>query len=734
MTGMKYSKSKILCHDIWYVLSSQYWLLVILLGIFLIFIPFSTAGLPGQSIFNVEVTHAQMRFRFIHEDFLPSVHLAAVAGGAAMALSLFSFLRSKRDTTIFMSLGMNRWQLFFVRTAAGMFMLAASICFPMLLSLLLNKLALGLYPGAVQRCFYLCAGICLTAFVSFLLMTFICALSGTLMESLLYGSAVAGGMTVLLYGCNLFINQLLWGGARGVTTYSGSPIPREGLVSAWKTWNPLLFFYEEMKNQSIFMRSGTQDFPSSLKLSVLVFWCVILVCLFACAYVALKYRKAEITGITGTNTIFSELVIGITAFFAGASVFSFLYEYLNSLAFLAGTIGFLLIHLFWRMTVFTYEITKKRAAVSALSQLAVTACFVVLLITDGFGHTNRILQKEDFVSAQFSYVGTPNYLSVPTMGSSTGNGYYVQCRMEISDPEEIARLAQIQQEFVKSKKMKKQLNTRRFSKTVVPYDIEFSYKDILGKEYYWYYDRASLDQLAALLKTDDFESVKKSSQKAVEGDVQSASSVWSVQAYQEGDIFLSDSRYLNRESLSLDEEERDSLLDAIAADVKKQTPKDIYYPEQEAKAVLMFTRTGEHDYERFSYHLNNTFVYVTDEFSNTCAWLQSRDLLYQPQGQVESITLQKFNPYENINGLSYPMSMYFMSYRADTLENFLILKDFGKKYIITGKEELSQLSSHLRNTWFMDEGGYLAAVKTEGNEGYSYMFIPEAEIPDFVKE
>ncbi|MGC4017843.1 MAG: hypothetical protein QM793_00420 [Muricomes sp.] len=66
---MKYSKSKVLRHDVWHVLSSQYWLFVILLGLFLILIPFSTAGLPGQSIFNVEVTHAQIRFRFIHEIF-----------------------------------------------------------------------------------------------------------------------------------------------------------------------------------------------------------------------------------------------------------------------------------------------------------------------------------------------------------------------------------------------------------------------------------------------------------------------------------------------------------------------------------------------------------------------------------------------------------------------------------------------------------------------------------------
>lgn len=716
------------------MLSSQYWLFFILLGVFLILIPFSTAGLPGQSVFNVEVTHAQMRFRFIHENFLIFVQMAAVAGGAAMALSLFSFLRSKRDTTIFMSLGMNRWELFIVRSGVGVVMLAAAVCIPMFLSLLLNKIALGLYPGAVERCFYVCGGICLTAFSSFFLMVLVCALSGTLMESLFYGSALAGGMTLLLYGCNLLVNKLLWGGARGVTTYSGNPIPRASLVSAWKNWNPLLFFYDGLKEQSVFMRSGTQEFPSDLKFSVLVLWCVFTVCLFAGSYMALKYRKAEITGITGTNSILSEVVIGLTAFFAGAAVISFLYEYLNILAFPAGAVVFLLIHLFWRKTVFAYEITGKKAAVSAFVQLGLMACFVTVLMTDGFGYTNRVLQREDFVSARFSYVGSPNYLSVPTMGSSTGNGYYVQCSMELTEPEEIEKLIRIQKKFVDSGKIKKELNVKAFSKTVIPYDIEFSYTDTVGKNYYWYYDRASLSQLAALLAADNFESVRWSSGAAVEGDVDEAASVWSAQAYREGDVYLSDSRYQKREQLSLEAKDRESLLQAIAQDVEKQTEKDRYYPDQEAKAILMFTRTGEHDYESFSYHLNNTFVYVTDEFTNTLKWLQGKNYHLQPQGQVESITLQKFNPYESINGLNYPMSMYFMSYRGTAMNNFLIPKDFGKPYVITGAEELSQLSSCLRNTWFMDEGGYMAAVKTAGADGYSYMFIPEDKVPDFVKE
>ena len=103
------------------------------------------------------------------------------------------------------------------------------------------------------------------------------------------------------------------------------------------------------------------------------------------------------------------------------------------------------------------------------------------------------------------------------------------------------------------------------------------------------------------------------------------------------------------------------------------------------------------------------------------------------QAQVESVTLQKFDPYIGINGMKYPMGMYFMSYRANSLDEFLVQKDFGTKYTITDEEKVRQLLPGLRNGYYMTEGGYLAAVKIAGKDGYVYMFLPADQVPGFVK-
>ena len=732
MTGKKYSKWKIIRHDIWHVISSQYWMFLLMLATFTVMIPFSTAGLPGQSVFNLEVTHSQMKFRFIHEDFVTAVQIAVILFGCVTALSLFRFLRNKRDTTIFMSLGMNRWQLFIDRALVGVVMLTLAICIPMLISFYLNKMALGVYPGEVERCLYLCGGMCLTAYTCFFIVVLACALSGTLEESILFTTVMAGGITILSYSCNMLMNKLVWGGARGITTYSGSPIPKESLVEVMKHYNPISFFSDELRNQSIFLRTGTQSIPLPVDKSLLVLWLVVALIVFTLAYFALKHRKAEITGMTGGNVIFSEVVICISAFFISAVSFSFFYDFFKVPAYIAGAAVFLVVHVIWRKTLFSYDMTWKCKSICAFAELAAAGVLVVVMAGDGFGHTSKILDRTEFVSAECSFVGSPNYLPVETMGSSTGNGYYIQSTVATENADEIDVIRKINKNIQDEGKKKKELNTEEFHKTVVPYDIEFRYTDTMGKEYYYYYDRASLDQLAALLAVDDFENFRRDEKHTVKGDLDSSSFVWASQAYKEGEIYLSDHYYTKRQKLELTEEDRASLLDAVAEDSYAQSGEERYYPEEDAEAVLMFTKTGEHDVENFAYHLNNTFVYVTDEFTNTLAWMEEHGYAGQEEKEIESITLQKFNPYENVNGFHYPMSMYFMSYRSDDMEDFLILKDFGKKYTITGKEEIRQLKEGLRNTYFMNEGGYLAAVKIKGEEGFAYLFLPKSETPDFV--
>ena len=705
-----------------------------LIGMYLVLIPFSTAGIPGQTIFDIEVTHSQLRFRFINDSFVFGTYCVAVLSGIFTALYLFKFLRNKRETTMFMSLGMTRWHLFIVRAFVGIIIIAFAIAIPMTISLFLNKYALGSYAGITQRWLYITVGLIIVSYVSYFITIIACAVSGTLAETVLFGSTILLSMTGILYGINILVNKLVWGGARGIFTYSGSPLRKQSLVDLLKRLNPLSFFYDDFVLQNKFLRTSSMEYPTPVNTTILWLWFCVVILLAGMAYILIKRRKAEITGMTGGCHILSEIVIALSAFFAAVGVFAFFYEMLPVQAFVSGAVVFILVHFIWRRTLFNYEMKPVLKIFTCIVELICVTLIATFLITDKFGSTTRFLDNTEVLNARISYVGSPNYFSEPINGSSNANGFYIEGNVTVSDPDEINKIKELHKEIQKTGKQKKQLNKEEFSKTVVPYDIQFSYLDSFGKEHLWYYDRASLEELSMLLSVDEFNSVKKNARRVVNGSLNTDASIWTEEAYKYGDVYISDSRYVSKKMLTLNKNEREQLLNCISEDVFNQTVEDRYYPSEEDKCILMFSRTSDADKKEFKYHMNNTFVHVTDSFENTIEFLNSHEIMPENNFEIESIALQRFNPYENINGLRNPMSMYFMSYWAEDLENFIVLKDFGTKYTVTGKEEIKQLSEGLRNTYFMDEGGYLAAVKLKDADGYSFQFIPENMVPSFVVE
>ena len=64
----------------------------------------------------------------------------------------------------------------------------------------------------------------------------------------------------------------------------------------------------------------------------------------------------------------------------------------------------------------------------------------------------------------------------------------------------------------------------------------------------------------------------------------------------------------------------------------------------------------------------------------------------------------------------------------------MIQKDFGNKYVIDDPDKIQEVTAGLRNGYYMSRGGYLAAVKLDGQDGYRYMFLPEIYVPDFVRK
>ena len=732
-----YAHSSIQRHDFLYVLRKNYWIFLLTLALFMVLVPFFTAGLPGDSIFNIEVTHDQMKFRLIHESVLPAVLGGCILMGAVCGITSFRFLQDKKETTIFLSLGMTRLQLFANRLITGMLMIFAGIAIPMIVSMALNIAVLGVYDGLVRNTFYLISGMTATAFISLAVTIVVGMVSGTVTEVILYWCGIMAAPFCICFCVNRLLKALFWGNAWGVMPYNGTEAIRPSLVNALAECNPCTFFFEELQTHSQFMRPLSSDVPPGLRPAVLLAWIGILIALLVLAMVLIKRRNAEIAGISGTSRGFSEWMIILTSFAAFTMIFTFLCSFHFIMAWALGIAGCMVVHLFWRKTVFSYDLTAKAAVCSLAAQTAVFVLLCVVFMTGGFNSVDRFLDRGEITEAGISYVGEPGGLYRPAEGSSTGKGYYMTSQLTFSNGDEIDKIVELQRQFTKGGRQEFKTDEETFANTIIPYDITFTYTDEDGKEHVWYYDRASLGQLAQMLTVEESETVQVEQEKLFAGQLdETENTIWAQRAYQNGTIYLTDEFCSQTYELGISEDQRKELLEAVWQDRKGKSTDDLYFPDSAAKAVLMFSANGEYDCEYYAYNLDNCFVYVSEDDKATMAWLEKNDLLdmIADKPKIESVTLQKFDPHMgSIDKLSSPISMYFMSYRAYTLDEFMIQKEFGNKYTITDQEKISQMMPGMRNGYFMSEGGYLAAIKLEGDVSYIYMFLPAEYVPDFVK-
>lgn len=721
-------------HDFSFVIEKHGWIFPVGLVIFLLLIPFATAGLPGDSIFNIEVTHQQMKFRLIHEQALPAVMVAAVCMGLLAGLSIFRFVQDKKETTIFFSLGITRTRLFVNRLLTGILILAGSIGIPMGLSIWLNIKALGNYEGLFQNGIYLTIGLFTVSLISFLAASAVSFVAGTLSETIVYWIGGMSSVTIICFGSNLLMKKLYWGNAWGVVNYSGVSQVLPNLLERFAFLNPLLFFMNEMEKHAQFIRPLSTAVPEAVSYKLLTGWVILsLIMIWLCWYL-LQKRKAEMAGISGSHRGLSELVIALSCFLVFAVVFSFLYDFSLLLAVVLGAASFFAVHLFWRKILFSYGTSWKISLASAIFQAAVV-CLVCVVFDTGFFHrAERVLAEENITEAEITFVGAPSFLSEEAVGSSTGRGYYFTSQYTLNEPDAIEMVKELQQLFLQNGRMPLQ-SGQTIADTVIPYDICFTYWNEEGDEYVWYYDRASYEQLEAMLAIENLPSVKEGQTDLFTEKSSDGKMIWAQKAYAQGTIYLTDTFYSETHELSVTEEQRSELLSAVAEDLSEMTLEEKYFPEEASEAVLMFTQNGEQDCRYYSYHLDNAFLYLTPSYVHTLGWLEENQLLslVQNEPEVEYILLQKMDPYIGINGLKYPMGMYFMAYCADTEDEFLIQKDFGKKYTITEEEEIRELLPGLQNGTYMTHGGFLAAVKLAGDTRFRYLFLPAEAVPSFIR-
>lgn len=708
------------------------------LAAFLLLVPVSTAAIPETSIFNIEYTHNQMKYRFYYEDLGIGMHGAAVISGMILALSLFRFMLNRRSSDAYFAIGIKRGKLLLLRFTPGLVQLLLAIGIPFLISLLLNLQALAKYgyTGAMfLGFFYTLAGYILLAVIAYTVTVLACCLAGTLAEAAAWSAIFLSAPSALLFGVNALAKALLFGNSFGLVASTGTVTINAGLVERLDRANPLLFFYEMAQEYGAqYVRvDGSQ--PPSPQWAMLAAWLGGAALLLGLAWWALAARRAEIAGVSGTNRGISAAVSFIGSFFG----FSLLADYSTDLgtapSIVIAGIGYLLIYA-------AIEFVQKRQLRHLprqfrwlALQMGVVLGFVLVLAGGGFGYSGRIPDLSRVSSVDMSYVGSPNYLNAPIVGtSSTNNGYYLMASYNFLEEPDIAKVMELHRKIIDAGKGRLQLDKENFSRTVVPYDIVVSYNLWDGGKITRYYDRTSLSVLAGLLALDETAKVKDASQSTLNAG--SGSSYWASGAYSKGKIYMAGNWLNNPVELNLKAAQRSELLGLVAKDVASQSLEDRYYPKEPPAGVLMFTQEADEDSLRFGYRMENALVYVTPSFANTIAYLRKNGLYdyLQSPAEIESITIRSYNPYVERFRSIKPRSPLFMSYISKQAQEFILIKDFGADLAVQDASQIAELAPKLQNTYFMSDGGYLVSVKLKNSNQYVYKYLPQKDAPSYVTE
>ena len=713
------------------------------LCVLLFLIPFSTAGIPGDSIFDISVTHLQMKFRFMADDFVPVVQAFAVLFGFVLGIGSFRFVLDRGQAQTFFSLGLSRKALYLNRVLSGSVLLVAAIFIPMLVSLLLNLISLGLYPGIIAAFIYIFFGLFVTALISFLIASLGCLLAGTMGEAIFFSAAILAIPYAVSYAANAFLRNLLWGNPFGVMPYLGSEQVAPSIMDMLSSFNPVLFFYDDMALHRMFYRPLATEIPPQISPGVLLVWIVVCIVVASIGLSLIGKRRTEQAGFAGKRKNVTRFCAYIPLLFVSALAFDIA----------AGVniiFGVILLVAIFALGLFggdrlllgsEVESISSRRITSWVVRIAVIAIFAIGAKA-GYGAYISLPGEGDVQSVSVNYVGSPNYIGVSVLGSSNSKEYYVSAKYDYTEAKDIALAMQIHSVVSNGGKHPFELDHDNFENTAVPYDVSFTYTLKGGGSKTYYYDRATFAQLRSMLVFDET-APAVSGRSVVLGSVDGYSSqgetLWTRNAYMMGDVYLAEASFRQRYLLSLSSDFRTELLSCIREDVSAQSVQERYFPSKEPIGILMFTMNGENDVNSFAYHLNNAFVYVDEGFVNTLAFLRSNGLWFdsedEPLGspsidEVDTLVIQHYDPYIGINKPKFPQSPYFMSYFSNSVDDFRIQKDFGNLDIVRDPEKLATVLAEMRSSYYLSEPGCLVAIRYVGQDVWVYKFWPGDHMED----
>lgn len=714
------------------------------LALFIVLVPVSTSVVNDISVFNVNYTHEQLKYQLYAQDLAPVVNAACVLFGAVLAVALFRFLLVKRATTAFFSVGLSRVKLFFSRYLAGIACILVGIAVPFTVSLLLNHLALGLYDGQVSEFFYVVGGYVTVALVAFSLTGIAVICAGTLFETATYAVALLASISVVLWGTGVLADYLLVGNAAGIALYGQSIQVLPSFLSQFSSFNPLLFFADAGAQHQYFMALHPVYYPERGSGGLVAGWFAAFVALSAGGLMALCHRRgeqAEMAGKAPAFSLFSVAVFGLAAFAASVALLGSVDV---TVALVVGGSLFVLVSLVLLFGPLRGRTPRRTTLVCVGGELVSMAAIVAVIGTGAFGFASFIPETDQVESVEVSYNGSPSYLTQGFSGVSGGASYYYTSYRSYAQESSIDIVRSLHGQFVESAHASRDTDYTDFQSTVVPYDVVLRYRMKDGSELVRYYRQASIGELSALLALDNDRHTHEVEDAVITGDATglsddertALSESPSYNAYRAGSVYLADGALNRIMRVECTDEERAALQQALAHDLAKTNANERYLPSKQARAAVMFTLSPELDVSSFGYSFSNAVSYVTDDWTETMAWLEGKGLIEALGGElnskvIEQLTFQLDDPYASINKVTQPVSRYFMAYRTETAGSYWITQDYGALKVVEEQEKIAEIVPNLRMGCYMT-GGYLVQAKLRGIEAYVYFYLPAELAPSYL--
>ena len=723
-------------HDFAVVIKKLSMITLLALAVMAVLIPLSTSAVSEFSIFNVEYTHQQLKFRFAAENAAVFAGYAAFLAGAASGLSLFSFVLDRRRSAFYFSLGLSRAQLYIIRITAGALTLFAVTAIPVAVSVILNIKALGGYEGMPAYAAAFFTALFLQSLCGLLIFAAACQLAGTIQEALLAGATLAAAPSVCAFFINALMKNFTWGNTFGASTYAMAEV-RPSLIKLTADWNPVFMAQSSMEKYNSFSREMSQTYPDAVHTAPFLIWIVIITLGAMIAGALFNAYKAERSGIEGLFKFTHWLICSVWPLGAFAVCMEYTQMLAPSVSCAVSAAAAAAVYAVMQRLLRYREKSRFSAAKGCAALAAVTAVSAAAAFTGGAGMFYNIPDAADTQSVRIVYNGQLSFMPAQSGLTSNGKAKYYSGRVTLESDECISEVRDIDSMLQKQGGIKlKSGSSDDFSETVLPYDIHITYDLESGKKTERYYDRITAAGLAKLLELCDTEELKQQEADVVKGTL--SGTLWNSASFSDGDVYLADGWLLNIKKLDLSADYRKQLQDAIASDINSLSADDIYHPQADVKAQLMFTMNGEDALADLAEDNASSVVYVTDKWKNTEDLLESWSVMPEEQAPGESgvfsdVLIQKFDPYSSMNGMKSPVSLFFGQYFSSSAEDFVLRRDFGNRPDINDSGQISELAAASRGAYYMDGGGYLLAFKVAGSDSYVYRFLPYDDAPESIK-